>query len=145
MRKQDMIRLRITWYAMKNRCLNPNSTSWRNYGGRGIAVCKEWIDSFEKFCSYMGVRPSGTTIDRINNDGNYEPGNVRWASPIQQANNKRHCGRYTSDAEPATERMVFCVTPERQSAWKRAAGERPVYVWMKEILDAAANYKPKET
>jgi hypothetical protein len=79
-----------SWEAMKDRCCNPNNTSYRHYGGRGITICEQWRNSFEAFYATVGPRPSSThSIDRINNDGNYEPGNVRWATRIQQANNKR--------------------------------------------------------
>lgn len=78
------------WNDMKNRCRNPNVRSYPNYGGRGITVCQEWLDSFESFFAHIGSRPEGFTLDRINCEGNYEPGNVRWVSNIKQQNNKRN-------------------------------------------------------
>jgi hypothetical protein len=77
------------WYAMKDRTLNPKSPAWDDYGGRGITVCDRWRDSFEAFLADMGPRPSGLTLDRKNNDGNYEPGNCRWATWAEQNNNRR--------------------------------------------------------
>jgi len=78
------------WKGMKKRCSNPKTPAYKDYGGRGIRVCDEWIKSFTSFFESVGPRPSlEFTLDRINNDGNYEPGNVRWATKIQQANNTR--------------------------------------------------------
>ncbi len=73
---------------MKGRCSNPNNPDYRYYGARGITYCEEW-ESFEEFFADMGHRPPGTSLDRIDPNGNYEPGNCRWATAKQQANNKR--------------------------------------------------------
>lgn len=77
------------WNGIRDRCCNPKSIGYKYYGGRGIKFCEEWRGSFASFLDYIGPAPSPKhSIDRINNDGNYEPGNVRWATYKQQANNK---------------------------------------------------------
>lgn len=78
------------WGAMKSRCNDPNNKRYANYGGRGIKVCQGWSDSFEQFLADVGPRPGPKrSLDRINNDLGYFPGNVRWATIQEQANNKR--------------------------------------------------------
>ena len=76
------------WHNMWQRCTNKNYPGWKYYGGRGINAFEEWRP-FEAFHAYVGEPPPGTSLDRINNDGNYEPGNVRWATQSQQLANRR--------------------------------------------------------
>ena len=80
----------VAWKAMIARCERPGSISYRYYGGRGIRVCAKWKRSFEAFLEDVGLKPSPAhSIDRINNEGHYEPGNVRWATRREQRRNLR--------------------------------------------------------
>ena len=76
------------WNGMINRCTQPKMKHYKHYGGRGISVCPEWRD-FRNFLRDMGPRPEGMSLDRINNDGNYEPGNCRWTTREEQRRNRR--------------------------------------------------------
>ena len=97
------------WQKAIGRCTKKYETGWKDYGGRGIKVCAEWMKDFNAFAKYMGPKPSPYhSIDRINNDGNYEPGNVRWATREQQSRNRRkpvhrtHCLRGHKFTEETT-------------------------------------------
>lgn len=102
----------VIWTTMKQRCHNPNAGGYEDYGARGISVCNRWRDSFENFLADMGPRPSRRhSLDREDNDGDYEPGNCVWAEPIRQASNKRNNRLLTIDGEEAT-----------MSEWSRRSG-----------------------
>lgn len=113
------------WKSMIRRCCNPNDRGYHNYGGRGISVCESWKRSCRQFISDVGPRPSPLhQIDRINNDGNYEPGNCRWVLPRQQQQNRRstrhisYCGVTKCIAEWARELGIG----ETTIAWRLKAG-----------------------
>lgn len=78
-----------SYHSMKARCLNTNHKQYKDYGGRGIVVCKKWLNSFESFLSDMGERPKDKTLDRINNNKNYTKNNCKWSTILEQNNNKR--------------------------------------------------------
>jgi hypothetical protein len=91
---QSRTALYATWTGMILRCSNPNFKQWDDYGGRGIKVCDRWRHSFENFLADLGERPSPKhTLDRMDVDGNYEPGNCRWATRAEQVENKRKVAR----------------------------------------------------
>lgn len=96
--------LRKIWKSMLMRCNNPSVKNYNNYGGRGIKVCERWSGNlgFENFVNDMGERPDGTTLDRIDVNGNYEPSNCRWATAEQQMNNRTDNSRITLNGESIT-------------------------------------------
>lgn len=99
------------WYNIKSRCTNPNNEKWALYGGRGIALCERW-QVFENFAQDMGPQPSPQhTVDRIDVNGPYSPENCRWATPIEQANNKRTNVRI-GEKTLAQHARVLGMTPE---------------------------------
>lgn len=103
------------WQQMTSRCRNPKATGYANYGGRGITVCARWQKSFAAFLDDVGPRPSMKhTLDRINNDGNYEPDNVRWATQQQQVENSR-----------IIRILSFNGKKQSISAWARELGLKP--------------------
>lgn len=115
------------WSGMKSRCLNPKTPNYSDYGGRGIRICEEWRLDVLAFAKDMGPRPEGATIERKNNNGNYEPRNCIWAGPLTQQNNKRNNRLLTICGETLTVSQ-WCrlanVSRERTSA-RLAKGEAP--------------------
>lgn len=108
------------WSSMKNRCTNPGNPNFVSWGGRGIEVCKRW-QFFENFYADMGPRPSPKhSIDRINNDGHYEPSNCRWGTPDQQNSNRR------------TSRIIeFRGRRQSLAQWAREIGLKPQALFMR--------------
>lgn len=109
--KHNMLNTRTyySWQSMRKRCYYPKHEQYPNYGGRGIRVCERWLsprDGFAAFVADMGLRPPGMTLDRRDPNGDYEPGNCRWATSFEQAHNKRawagkHSGSESYEAEMA--------------------------------------------
>lgn len=87
------------WIAMRSRCNNPKTANYDKYGGRGIKVCERWDNSFAHFLADMGERPPGLSIEREDNDGNYKPGNCRWATRSEQGRNMRRNRMVTHNGE----------------------------------------------
>lgn len=94
-------RLFWVWADMRSRCRNPNHSQYKNYGGRGIAVCERW-ETFATFEHDMGPRPEGMMLDRTDNDGPYAPGNCRWATRKEQNSNRRNCIYVDLDGQTVT-------------------------------------------
>ena len=92
-----------SWLAMKSRCFQPSSVRWQHYGGAGVTVCKRWL-SFSNFLEDMNERPSGTTLGRIGDRGNYEPGNCQWQTNKEQGKHGSSNGR-----AKLTEEQVHCI------------------------------------
>jgi len=136
------------WCGMKARCSNKNNKHYADYGGRGIAVCREWADSFSAFLAAMGPRPSPKhTVDRKNNDGNYEPGNCRWATAKEQAANRRRRKHFPIkilvDGEPIQDAARrHGLAPETVRRRYRV-GVRGSRLFEKDLRDGAHNKRRK--
>ena len=117
MAKQKKTPEYATWERMKARCYMPSHNSYKNYGGRGIAVCDAWRSSFASFLADMGERPSDDySLDRINNDGNYEPRNCKWSTAKEQTRNRRNnlMVEVNGQAKPLSEWCeIYGVTHDR--------------------------------
>ena len=129
-----------TWNGMLSRCYNNTSASYKNYGQRGISVCDRWwsvkafIDDIERL---LGPRPTGCSLDRINNDGNYEPNNVRWANSVEQGQNKRINRNNTS-----THTGVY--RDKKQNKWKAAITYNGKYIHLGHFSDFTEAVKVRE-
>ncbi len=127
------------WRGMKARCQNPKSLWFKRYGGRGIKVCRRW-NKFENFVADMGEKPTGMSLDRIDNDGNYEPSNCRWTNQRTQCRNTAYnkmitingitkcliewCEEFKMSSHLVGERILYGWTPERALHTKKGAYTR---------------------
>ncbi len=128
----------LSWVGMRNRCLRKNAVGYKDYGGRGIRVCAAWRNSFAAFLADMGEKPPGTSLDRIDNNGNYEPKNCRWATPSEQARNSRRTRMVTYAGESLSaiewaERTNVCY--QTFIGWLNRYGTEKAF-------ECAKNYRP---
>lgn len=133
---KHLSRVYNTYMMMRARCSNPNATGYECYGGRGITVCDRWNNSFQSFLDDMGEPPDGTSIDRIDVNGHYEPTNCRWATRSEQQANRRNTVRIDLNGEVKTmhEWSESLDIPVRTIRARIAAGRAPQEVLSKERL-----------
>lgn len=130
-----------SWLSMKARCYNPNHEHFHFYGGRGIKICDRWLNSFENFLSDMGTAPSPThSIDRIDNDGNYEQSNCRWLTHKEQCNNRRNNIYFTMDG--ITKTLAEWCTENGEIPYKKLWHRVNIANWP--LKDALLNRKRKK-
>jgi hypothetical protein len=116
-----------SWQDMKQRCLNPRSRQYPNYGGRGITICSSWLASFEHFIADMGPKPEGLSLDRIDNDRGYEPENCRWASRWEQNANQRRTLLLTLNGETLPlENWAHKIGLNPKTVWARVSRGWPI-------------------
>jgi len=132
-----------SYFNMIARCTKPSNKRYSDYGGKGIIVCDRWLESFTNFISDMGVCPDGMQIDRIDNNGNYEPSNCRWISPKDNMENRSVSGKYivygnvffsASDAA-----KYFNVSTHTINAWRKG---RTTTCWLRKAKKKSSRYYP---
>lgn len=137
--KRDHLSEFNSWYAARSRCHRTEDRNWRNYGGRGIFMAPEWFMDFDAFLAYIGPKPSGTSLERIDNDRGYVPGNVRWATYVEQAANQRHPSRWIkkgaeevdlSDLTPGQRRTAKAVATRMRAAEEKKADQLRERGWI---------------
>lgn len=131
-----------SWLGIRARCLSPKAQYYDRYGGRGIKVCDRWR-TFENFLADMGEKPAGLSIDRIDNDGNYEPGNCRWATPVEQTRNSTRV-KLSVDLARDVHRRISAGESKKSVAVSLGVAGHTVYAVVKGITwrDVFAEFNP---